>query len=1761
VFTTNKIDKQYLIGHWIAEYIYQYLLENKSRKAEKVLLKIENISYEFAPSILKVINELKTRFEESYDPVVKTVSPIEGFDEFACKDHETSVWLRNFVKPGQALILLLNKKTPEAQSLKDIVSVDEAQLLSSNGFLALSKMLTQYNLLKVSEVNELHRFLEVYQTITDSQLSLIISFLEGVINSNTNLMISERIGDNLIHLKLFRDTSLRTEKKEVLKKSLGKNYYLSNLRKNNVSFLDPDKMMQSVDRFVQNEQRNGMSSDIWKVFGKDESALLEKAFEFVHRKNNGLLTIPIEMAEKIFDFKVTNRFKDRLLNVREKVLNDMNDQIINANSFEEKSNLELEKQKTENKFDQGLEAVLDKKSLENVRDFREDFSDYLEQEGIIKTIVNIENKLENPAVYVDLLEGILSEVIVMIEKIEDEDFNGNISIMIRKSDKEILSLSYIDFFNYHLQSLSLLSNNIVFEKLNTVDADSSASLPEILSFEVDLIKNEEKIDSTSFKVETTALEMENNSFFDFYYELKENSKMGYITVDALKRDMHLLDNELCTLHATSELGDRKLISHIESFREFESSFYSLLRQSIDFGVTPTILKSISKLVEDYLDNSYSEVSAVRKVHGLINKIGVIEKISTNKQTGAKSVKKKIVSLFNPIRFISYGYKLVHYNNLIAKLTNTSEGINVVRTIEDIQQYKFFENSKMNKLAPAYQASGEHGVFYFEQEESYGQGIYVTEEFQESDSNQANYFAIEMTKIVNDYIRVYPFASDCLDILFLYVTNLDYVRKTIETILRKETIKKLNVTIHSPSKAAVIYDELNKWLGAKEDYVTPIPLLGGLPRLEINVLPNHMEVNLEKQISKSMIDFDIAIFVDYFGQKHNLNIPKSFFDIPIEKCELEDDSWRTVKETGYRSSQEGTRLINYVSHVQPKLFQKYYELQYVLQSGIAVREKETVHILRGEIQVTQTEKNALYNIVHEKFNWVVTYDRYMDPMLVNQVTNKANIIRYHIDRKGKDEVKVLVSSSDTVRRFLDKKDNYYYHQRLSNRLKDLLGIKDIDETIVRDIIHKVKQLSGGSVLRSLGPGKFIHELLSVYLTVSQIETVAKDEVVLWSMCDELEWFRKNQKRPDLLKLIIKYNHEENKYMISLNLIELKLVHYNSYETEVLDAEIQLNSGEKTLKAFFDFDTASIDAEMRLQSLIMHLIETRSYDNRELSILGQLQNVYRPTIEFKFEKEINAYIYSQDVKFEGKQYIKNGHYENQSDFGDITVRTFTRSYILEAFKVENDLKQVSIDCMSEDITSFEEYILDKQGDVTFIKEEIDQTSEIDQVNVIQDETINRGNNISSSGEVKTRETTGTDNSNNIEGTTSEIDDEIITSNENDELDGVERDKNSNYPEIEALYFINKTVNDEDKRTKDEQLGQMYGQILRSKFNINNIQFMVERTIVGANVIRVIGNIPPTQSIASIEKKTKDMALWLKIDAPPTVFSDKNGINIDINRPEPETVYFDEFMRLVRKQITADHVNSGFIVPIGVDPLNKVMTVDFNGTEPHMLVAGSTGSGKSVSVNSIVLALMCIYQPEDLKFVFIDPKQVEFSVFEGSNHTLNVSTEINSASDYLDIMVNEMERRYTQFSKEMVKNLKEYNDLMKSEGRHNEVLPRLLVVFDEFADFMMQGKEFAKRIENTISRIGQKGRAAGLHMIVCTQSPKAEIINTTIKNNLLARLGLKVPDSIASNVVLDTSGAENLAGKGDYLLKTNGDPIRGKSPYLQPEAYRALLKFFKK
>ena len=229
------------------------------------------------------------------------------------------------------------------------------------------------------------------------------------------------------------------------------------------------------------------------------------------------------------------------------------------------------------------------------------------------------------------------------------------------------------------------------------------------------------------------------------------------------------------------------------------------------------------------------------------------------------------------------------------------------------------------------------------------------------------------------------------------------------------------------------------------------------------------------------------------------------------------------------------------------------------------------------------------------------------------------------------------------------------------------------------------------------------------------------------------------------------------------------------------------------------------------------------------------------------------------------------------------------------------------------------------------------------------------------------------------------------------------------------------------------------------------------------------------------------------------------------------------------------------------------------PHMLIAGATGSGKSVCINSLIISLLYKYSPDDVKLLMVDPKVVELSVYNGIPHLLiPVVTEPKKAAGALNWAVNEMNKRYNLFSQMKVKNIESYNKLYE-KGEIQEKLPYIVIIVDELADLMMA---CPNDVEDYICRLAQMARAAGMHLIIATQRPSVDVITGVIKANIPSRVSFAVSSGTDSRTILDQVGAEKLLGRGDMLYYPIGEnkPIRVQGAFISEEEVENVVDFIK-
>ena len=402
--------------------------------------------------------------------------------------------------------------------------------------------------------------------------------------------------------------------------------------------------------------------------------------------------------------------------------------------------------------------------------------------------------------------------------------------------------------------------------------------------------------------------------------------------------------------------------------------------------------------------------------------------------------------------------------------------------------------------------------------------------------------------------------------------------------------------------------------------------------------------------------------------------------------------------------------------------------------------------------------------------------------------------------------------------------------------------------------------------------------------------------------------------------------------------------------------------------------------------------------------------------------------------------------------------------------------------------------------------------------------------------------------------------------EQQDNTDEDVEVNFTPKESLDYKLPTINlfapDKPKnQSKEKKIVRENIKILEETFASFGIRASVERAEIGPSVTKYEVKPAVGVRVNRISNLADDLALALaakdvRIEAP---IPGKSLVGIEVPNSEIATVTFRE---LWEQSKTDD--KKLLEIPLGKAVNGSVRTFDL-AKMPHLLVAGSTGSGKSVAVNGIIASILMKARPDEVKFMMVDPKMVELSVYNDIPHLLiPVVTNPRKASRALQKVVDEMENRYELFSKVGARNIAGYNakvaEYNASQPEYKQVpLPLIVVIVDELADLMMVA---SKEVEDAIIRLGQKARAAGIHMILATQRPSVDVISGLIKANVPSRIAFAVSSGTDSRTILDENGAEKLLGRGDMLFKPidENHPVRLQGSFISDEDVERIVTFVK-
>ncbi|HET0948866.1 TPA: DNA translocase FtsK [Streptococcus pneumoniae] len=364
----------------------------------------------------------------------------------------------------------------------------------------------------------------------------------------------------------------------------------------------------------------------------------------------------------------------------------------------------------------------------------------------------------------------------------------------------------------------------------------------------------------------------------------------------------------------------------------------------------------------------------------------------------------------------------------------------------------------------------------------------------------------------------------------------------------------------------------------------------------------------------------------------------------------------------------------------------------------------------------------------------------------------------------------------------------------------------------------------------------------------------------------------------------------------------------------------------------------------------------------------------------------------------------------------------------------------------------------------------------------------------------------------------------------------------------------------QSKEKEIVRENIKILEATFASFGIKVTVERAEIGPSVTKYEVKPAVGVRVNRISNLSDDLALALaakdvRIEAP---IPGKSLIGIEVPNSDIATVSFRELWE--QSQTKAENFLE---IPLGKAVNGTARAFDLS-KMPHLLVAGSTGSGKSVAVNGIIASILMKARPDQVKFMMVDPKMVELSVYNDIPHLLiPVVTNPRKASKALQKVVDEMENRYELFAKVGVRNIAGFNakvEEFNSQSEYKQIpLPFIVVIVDELADLMMVA---SKEVEDAIIRLGQKARAAGIHMILATQRPSVDVISGLIKANVPSRVAFAVSSGTDSRTILDENGAEKLLGRGDMLFKPidENHPVRLQGSFISDDDVERIVNFIK-
>jgi hypothetical protein len=1702
-----------------------------SQQHHRIFIRIEDFDTAVYQNILK---HLRNRQKiNDHHILVRSIRPIPGFEQYSLEPNRSATWYRNHLQPGYMLILIFNQRTSDAQSLKDLYTINPVTLATKE----LSELIDsgiqnyQYN---NEEKESIVRFIQIQLRKAGIVPSLehIVSFL---IELDRLLVESYRLPEAIAYalpqLHLFRCSQLAQRLQTAGSSKLLREVYLA-------SRIGMEVIDESKEKSYLSNLGTAHFSDQSAFGGFSPEVKMKLLQDFITGK---LIDDPKRRQEV---FQIDWEEVQQIIRPRKNRIDI--EQIV----------CELEEAKTEhpdtNKDIEELIRQLQSGSevdSQLVEDVLKAIGELLSPEVRAALRKLLRPRLTRNA---DFLNGLM-HLLVELQDIYQSNLTKNCHICVKFVEPDRLDntlIEAIQVFRYLYGGIDQVITNVTWDlnalwrlaSLENTDGEEDDESQKVkretreeLTFQVVIrdSANDKSIGSAKLiweyhsdsiqSITVKALEHEWKRIQAGYVRIpmyrvgQTTTKLLHIdllrpitTLGAWYQNTTDIRNELNTL----KLPDQTTLPIFQALNKLEQDWRNFIEQSQN-GLFSSQIAHLSQSYQHLLQTMirHASKSRYRSLFHIINQSWMIRQPSASSWA--------IMPLFHPIKLDWLLQRAQLFHELIQHMFyDDPPSIAVDYKIVQREISNVYSSSNVPPVVMYDRARGKND-WLLASAEAYGYELFVSLQ-QHDEATSFDYLGNAdeqqvitdqvidtVTNVIQDYIEIYPFAQDGLRILLLECRSSDLpimlLKRVKATNSRQENSWRLHVVVHTSRYGATLFHQIDKWL---EDTLSVQESLSYIPSITIDVLECPLD-----EVFKHVKSVDIVSIVDLFSQDtKNLSCR-----LTENNEELSDASWFT---TPIRPDplEEGQiyRRFQLTSKRKTSLMRLFLLSQYV---GIAEPGDDLPNV-QSDIQLFYNQSlekwQDLLKQLHQTAHWVVCYDRVVDRFLLQATCDDAQIIRYALGLGKQRLYHLTVSSSGRTQQLVV--------QRLANRLHEMLPQVDYQrcQNIAKRLAHEANRVSGDIVLRAAGPGAFLNELIGLVATITKTEHLFQQQhphaLFLWLSLDNFKhWFPsgKTRKTPDLL--LIGLANEDDRCIIHLQIVEAKCIQSNALTRERRDAQLQVRNGVNQLIRAFAPGAHHLDAPYWYDQLYRAIAGNLRIGDDQRSIWELVQRCL-PVGDFQLVTSGHSWIFCYDAQV-GDTNVIEQPFSSASEAPEVPLT--------EHLCGRNELFAVLGSLVNQAI------IPDP-----FINESVDRG-----------ELSVKGDDVTI-GVIPVAPKAAGDQYE----PPSILPLEVADTPTPPLADNAARDQYES-PSISPFVVADTLANplNVDREWLNQKASEVEQALRRRGVQLYTIN--PADADIGPSIVRFKFRLKPNQQLKRLKAMIEDLARDLKLERPPFIDNvpGTDFVGIDIPRSSREVIDLQPLLSLLPEPKPAE-----LPIIIGISPNGKLVIEDL-AEFPHLLVAGTTKSGKSVFLRNVLISLLSVYRTGQIEFLIIDPKQTDFVQFTKLPFLRKgkVIVERRAAREaLLELVHEEMPRRQRHIAHRSMK-IKNFNQRYPAEA-----LPPIVAIIDEYGLLTsLMNKKEREMFEQDLSALAAAARSVGIHLIIATQHPSAEVITPTIKANLDARIALRVASSIYSRVVLETQGAEHLLGHGDMLFRRpDGSIIRLQAPFIDEDKIPDLLRMIK-